>query len=340
MSEGTEERGTSRARFLGGAAVLAGMAAGAGAFAREGKSADGRSYVSGNFMLDLDGAKSGFLKSVDGGGIKADVIQEPPGESYYSKKHIGNPKYEEFEIAIGAAMSKAVYDWISTSWQGNHTRKSGSIIAADFQLNAVAQRDFFNALLTETTIPSADAGSKDPAYMTLKFAPELTRKGKPSGGKLSGPGKGEQKLWLPSNFRLTIDKVDCSKVSKIDSFTIKQSVASDDVGEQRDYLKEPGKLEFPNLTITVAETGLDDWERWHEDFVINGNNGQESEKNGSLVFLSSNRADELFEIRFFNLGIFSLSQDKAEANADTIKRWKAELYCERMEFASKAAAIA
>jgi len=338
MSEGTDERATSRARFLGGAAVLAGMAAGAGALAREGKSADGRSYVAGNFMLDLDGVKSGFLKSVDGGGIKADVIEEPAGEDYYAKKHIGQPKYEEFEIQIGAAMSKAVYDWISTSWQGSHTRKSGSVIAADFQLNAVAQRDFFDALLTEVTIPAADAGSKDPAYMTLKFAPELTRKGKPSGGKLSGPGKGEQKQWLPSNFRLTIGKLDCSKVSKIDSFTIKQTVATDDVGSERDYAKEPGKLEFPNLSITMSETGIADWEAWHEDFVIQGNNGQESEKNGSLVFLSSNRADELLEIKFFNLGIFKLAPDKAEANSDQVKRWTAELYCERMEFVYKAGA--
>ena len=56
-----------------------------------------------------------------------------------------------------------------------------------------------------------------------------------------------QKQFLPSNFRLEIDGLDCTKVSKIDSFTVKQPIQTDDIGDKRDYKKEPGKLEFPNL---------------------------------------------------------------------------------------------
>jgi hypothetical protein len=40
----------------------------------------------------------------------------------------------------------------------------------------------------------------------------------------------------------------------------------------------------------------------------------------------------LARIKFFNMGIFSIQNDKAEANADQIKRVTAELYVERMEF--------
>ena len=39
-----------------------------------------RSYVSGNYFLALDGVKCGFVKSVDGGGITAEVINEPAGQ--------------------------------------------------------------------------------------------------------------------------------------------------------------------------------------------------------------------------------------------------------------------
>jgi phage tail-like protein len=293
---------------------------------------DVRSYVAGNFFLNLDGVKTGFLKSVDGGGIVGDVVSEASGASYYTKKHIGNVKYEDININIGFSMTKAIYDWIAASWQMNYQRKNGAIVACDYKLDAKTQREFFNALITETTIPAADGASKEPAYLSIKFAPEYTRYSKASGKAAGEYGKNEQKLWLPSNFRLEIDGLDCTKVNKVDSFTIKQTVQQDAIGDARDYAIEPGKLEFPNLKITMAESHSDSWWQWHKDFVIDGNNDEGREKGGRLVFLSPNRQTELAEVKFSNLGIFKINADKAEANADAIKRVSAELYCEKMEF--------
>jgi hypothetical protein len=42
-------------------------------------------------------------------------------------------------------------------------------------------------------------------------------------------------------------------------------------------------------------------------------------------------ADELLRIDLFNLGIFKIGNDKAEANSDRITTVTAHLYCERME---------
>ena len=42
--------------------------------------------------------------------------------------------------------------------------------------------------------------------MTVKFAPEYTRLKKGSGGRLKRPPVKQQKSWLPSNFKLEIDK--------------------------------------------------------------------------------------------------------------------------------------
>jgi phage tail-like protein len=290
-----------------------------------------RSYVAGNFFFQMDGVKCGFIKSMDGGAITAEVINEAAGPNYYVKKHIGTPKYEDFTMQIGFSMSKAVYDWIAASWAMNYQRKNGAIVACDYKLDAKSQREFFNALITETGIPACDGASKEPAYLTLKLAPEYTRNTKAS-GKASGEyGKNEQKLWLPQNFRLTIDGLDCSKVAKLDAFTVKQTAVTDDIGDARDYLKEPGKLEFPNLKVTMSEVAAQTWYDWHEDFVIKGNNDEGREKNGVLEFLSPNRQDVIFTVKFFNLGIFKISTDKSEANADAIKRVSGELYCERME---------
>ena len=291
-----------------------------------------RSYVAGNYSLVLDGVKCGFIKYVDGGHATAEVINEASGSSYYVKKHLAQPKYEDFVLEVGLQLEKPVYEWITGSWKGNYQRKNGAIIATDYKQEAKSQHEFFNALITETTIPACDASSKEPAFITLKLAPEYTRVIKASGKVGVGLTK-SQKQWLPSNFRLEIDGLDCTKVSKVDSFTVKQSAITDDIGDARDYLKEPGKLEFPNLKVTLAEIIAQSWYDYHEDFVIKGNNDESKEKNGALILLAPNTQIELARISFFNLGIFKVASEKVEVNADQIKRITAELYCERMEFA-------
>jgi len=292
-----------------------------------------RSYVSGNFFLTLDGAKCGFLKSVDGGGVTAEVIQEPAGPKYFVKKHIGQPKYENFTLQVGFSMDKALYEWIAQSWKMQYQRKNGSIVTMDRTLMPTAERQFNQALITETTIPAMDGSSKEPAYMTVKFSPEYTRNVAATGGKADYGeyGKNEQKMFLPSNFKLDIDGLDCSKVNKVESFTVKQTTVTDDIGDARDYTKEPGKLEFPNLKITLAEVNAQSWIDWHKTFVIEGKNDEAFEKGGMLTLLSPNQQKPLMRIKFYNLGIFRLQPDKAEANADQIKRIEVELYVERME---------
>ncbi len=291
-----------------------------------------RSYVSGNYMLTLDGKNCGFIKSVDGGAITAEVINEPSGPSYFTKKHIGQPKYEDFTMQVGFSMDKSVYDWIAQSWAGKYSRKNGSLIAADRNLQAQSERQFSEALLTETTIPAMEGSSKEPAYMTIRFSPEVTRIQK-AGGKIPAEyGKNEQKVFLPSNFRLQIDGLDCSKVAKIESFTVKQTTVTDDIGDARDYAKEPGKLDFPNLRITIAEETSQPFLDWHQTFVVEGNNDEAAEKNGSLTLFAGGQDKVLARIKFFKMGIYRIQPDKAEANADTIKRVTVEMYVERMEF--------
>jgi hypothetical protein len=210
-------------------------------------------------------------------------------------------------------------------------RKDGSIVAADFNAEAKQKREFFQALITETQIPACDASSKEPAYLTIRFAPEYTRTVKASGKVAVNEAKG-QKQWLPSNFKLEIDGLDCTRVNKIDSFTIKQSIVESPVGEDRDYEKEPSHTEFPNLRITFGAASGESWTDWFKDFLINGNNGQENEKSGTLTFLSPNRQDMLAKIDFFGMGIFKLEDGVFDPVNEPSATMRAELYVERMEF--------
>lgn len=324
----------SRGKFLA-AAGITGAALAAGAWKT--KTADAalatRAYVSSHFALELDGASAGFLKSVEGGGIVGEVVSEPGSATYYQKKHIGNVSYGEFTVRLGFSMAKSVYDWISASLAGAYERKSGAVVAADFDYKEKARRQFHDALITEIGFPALDASSKEPGYLELTFAPDLTQRKAGSGATVQAPATQKQKQWLPSNFRFELAGLPTAKVSKVDAFTIKQTAVTDELGEARISTKEPGKLEFPNLTITFAEVDAGPWEAWHEDFVINGNNDESKEKTGAIVFLSPDRQGELARILLHGVGIVSVEPEQGDAAADAIRRLKAELYCERMEFA-------
>ena len=286
--------------------------------------------------LELDGEFAGWLSSVEGGSAYSDVVEEKHNELGIAKKHISGVKYEDITVKFGTGMSKAFYDWLQNSFSSKHIRKDGSIIAADFNYNVRAVMEFFQALVTEVGFPALDAASKDAAKLTVKFAPEYTRNQK-AGGKLNADNavnsKG-QKQFLPSNFRLTIDGLEasCARVNKIEALTLKQKIAEDPVGEDRDYLKEPGKIEFPNLKVTLPDAFAEQISAWHEDFVIKGNNSDESEKGGTLEYLDSTRQKVLIGLHLKQIGIFKNQPEWGSPDGDKIRTVKAEMYCEEISF--------
>jgi len=292
-----------------------------------------RPHVSGNPVLMLDGKNVGFIHSAEGGAIMAEVIREPAGPAYFLKKHIGMPRYEDLVMHVGFGMSKGVYEWIQQAWKGQNPRKTGSLVVADAQMQAQSEQKFFDATIASTTIPAVDATSKEPAYITLALAPAYTRIQKPV-GKIAPAesGTGGQKVFLPFNFKLEIDGLDCSKVTRVESFTVKQTWQAGAAGSDRIQTVQPGKLEFPNLRITLAEANAQSFLDWHERFVIKGENGDSAEKNGRLTLLTSNPQAELLRIRFFNMGICGLQPEEIGRGADPVRQLMVEMYVERMEF--------
>jgi len=291
-----------------------------------------RSYVSGRFALMLGGSEmAGFLKSVDGGGLKADLIAEPAGPDNIIHKHIGSPKVDDFKCQVGWSMSPGFYEWIQQSWDKKYARKAGEVISCDFDYKAKSSREFTEALITEVGIPALDGSSKEPAYMTVGFRPETLKYKKGDGNVVKGTFTQHQKAWLPANFRFTLGDMNTKKISKVDAFTVKQTVTSNDVGEERWSQIEPAKLEFPDLTIYTAESHAQTWIDWATEFIINGNNGDKNEKSGSITFLSPSLKDELGSVELMGVGIKSVAPEKSEANGEAIKKVKIELYVEQMK---------
>ncbi|HLK16182.1 MAG TPA: phage tail protein [Fimbriimonadaceae bacterium] len=300
-----------------------------------------RGYVAGHYALELDGKLAGWLMKVSGGQASAGVVDEKLGADHIVHKHIGNVKYDEITFNCGTGMSRDMYEWIKAEFDGKYVRRSGAIVQADYNFKQLTRLDFQNALISEVGFPACDASSKDAAKMTIKVSPEVTRLQKGS-GNLSGPPTNPQmqKRWLPANFRLTIDGIDCTRVSKIDAITVKQKVVEAGTGQIRDYEKEPAHLEVPNLVISIPESHAQAFYQWHEDFVVKGNNGQNGEKHGELTFLAPDMRTELFTLNFQHIGIFKIGPDKSVPGAENIRRVKVEMYCEDIKFDYKSSAWA
>jgi hypothetical protein len=301
---------------------------------------ENRSYALPSVLI-LDGVNCGRLRSIDGGSIFADVISEPAGPGQIIKKHIGVPMYEAFAAEVGLNSSPAVYEWIRQSWSMQNARKTGSVLALDPAGTPTSERQFIDVMITETTIPAMDGSSKDPAYITIRFAPQVIRMVSPGAAPAPAASTPPQKAWLACNFRLEIDGIDCSKVSRIESFTVRQKPVTVATGNARDQFTQPGSnLEFPNLKITLASTAAAPFIAWHEDFVVQGNNNESREKAGSLSLLSTDQTKALARIRLSNIGICRVGSAASGSGPDGTPQVTVELYVEKMEFLSGEAAEA
>ncbi|MEO5955049.1 MAG: twin-arginine translocation signal domain-containing protein, partial [Nitrospiraceae bacterium] len=176
---------------------------------------DSRSFAAGSSALELDGQFVDVLKSVEGGFPRAEVVTMPIGPGQISKKSLGQLKFQDIAILCDPVMPKPLFDWVTASLTLSHVRKNGAIITTDFNRAEQSRLQFNNALITEFGIPTCDGASKDPGFLTVKFAPEITMPQAGKGTILPAVGA-KQKSWSPSNFRLTIPGLDCSKVSKIE----------------------------------------------------------------------------------------------------------------------------
>ncbi|HEV8399315.1 MAG TPA: twin-arginine translocation signal domain-containing protein [Gemmatimonadales bacterium] len=309
-------------------ATLAGAVPGSLAQPETLQGVQARGYVAGRYFLSLDGVQCGFVKSLEGGNITAEVISEPASSGTFANKRLGAARVEPFKIAADFSMAGKLFSWIAAAAAGTARRQDGVVIACDYDNNAKSQREFSEGLITEIGFPACDAASKDAAVVTVVFQPQTVHVGKGSGKVAWALKQGAQKLWVASNFRLEIDGLDCTKVNKVDAITIRQAAAD-----------QGGALDVPNLKVTLSEVSATTWVAWHDDFVIKGNNDDGQEKGGRLVFLSPNLQTELASLVFHNLGIFRLTDEKQEANAPAIKRLTAELYCEKMELSYNAAVL-
>lgn len=294
-----------------------------------------RGYAAAHFAFELDDNKDiGFVKAIEGGGIKADVMTYQSGLHYDRWRQVGKPKFEDIKLSVGMDMSKPFYQWIESFFTGKPDRRSGALVAADFHYKERARREFSEALIKELTFPKLDASDKNAALMNVTLAVEHIEY-KPGNGKVRVPtAYSREKVWTPSRFRFRIDSLEraCERVTKIDSFTIKQNIIEYHSGLQRAPIKMPSQIEFPQLSFYVPEV---DAAPFFERFKARGVGGQVGNNlTGALVSCDPEGKD-LFTLTFTGADIISLQPDKSDASSEDIKLVKVDLYTESMKFEYK-----
>lgn len=294
-----------------------------------------RAYSGAHFGMTLDGFDDiGLFRSIEGGGVKVDVMTYQSGGNIAVAKHIGKPKFEDFKVSCGMAMCRPFYNWIKEFFAGRGTRRNGELLAADFHYNIRARRQFKNALLTEVAMPKLDAADKGPANLTVTVSPEEMLFLKPEGQQtLQLPERTlEQKLWASCNFEVELAGFpDVARhVSKVDGFSVKQKIVEYHGGGSRHPQKHTGRLELPSLNFYVPEAfAYPLIDKAHK----RGHKGTKETApiSGSLTTFSNDRTP-VFEIAFTGGEIANISVDKSDATSEDIKQVKFEMQIQGISF--------
>jgi hypothetical protein len=295
---------------------------------------ENRSYVAAHFALELAGVSDvGTVRSIEGGGLKADVMTYQPGATYERWRQLGKPKFEDIKLQVGTAMSEPFFAWISKFFAGTCERKNGAIVAGDFYYKERARREFTEALITELTFPKLDAADKNTVYMNVTLGVESIEYKKGDGSKtLDSKGNTEaQKAWKACNFTFKLDGFEsaCERVTKVDSFTVKLPVLEYHSGGSRTTTKTPTAIDFPNMSFYLPEP---DAQALNDHFKKRGIKGEVPGRLHGQLTTFDNAKTTKFTLELFNCDILNIQPDKLDATSEEIKLVKVDIYVERMAF--------
>ena len=295
-----------------------------------------RAYAAAHFALELDGKKDvGLFRAIEGGSVRADVMNYQYGTSLEKWRQLGKPKFEDMKLQVGMAMSKPFYDWIEKFFAGEAIQKSGAIVAADFHYTERARREFTGAMIKEFTFPALSAKDNQPVYMNLTLAVEDMKFVKGSGAKITqGKGMTSQKEWTGHRFTFSLDGFDsaCRRCTKVDSFTIKQAVIDYHSGGARAPIKIASAMDFPNIIFYIPEADAQPlFDQVHKR-ISDGELKSHGDKKAGYIQTYTQDGKPLVTLEFFDAEIVAVTPDKSDAGSEEVKLVKVELYTERMRF--------
>jgi phage tail-like protein len=132
-------------------------------------------FVSFNFTVEIDGIIRASFREVSGLDSSVDVLEyREGGDLLSSRKLPGRAKYANIVLRWGMANDTDLYVWHRQWLSGDPaaTRRGGSIVLLDRQLQEQARWNFQRAWPARWTGPAFNAEGSDLAIETLELAHE------------------------------------------------------------------------------------------------------------------------------------------------------------------------
>jgi hypothetical protein len=243
----------------------------------------------GKLIVKLDG-KVAPVKNVGGAFPRAEVVTSFSGAGAPPKRQISSVRYTDLRFDIGVGMGGPILSWLNAALAGNSLAKSGTIIQLDDLNRAVSYLDFTNARIVEFGIPASDPASTEDSFTLVASI----------GGSTERPGDNvvvpvpntTTKPLSARNFRLTIAGLPTTRVRTISPLPFRRTTA--------------GMLP-PDLIVTVPNIDVAPWKAWVKDFIVDGHNGQDKEKQGAIEWLTPDFSTVVAKLTIGQIGIFELA---------------------------------
>ena len=273
----------------------------------------------GTTTLTIDGVPCGTVHLAEGGEPHATVVVEAASGSALPKKHLGNIAYDPITIVVGFPLPPPVFECIKALTMKRSSRKTLVLAQYDHNFNLIGRpMEATGALLTEVRFPAFEAVTKEPARVTLIFTPQSTKTAT-TAAAFAPKAITPQHTVYALGYKIAIGALPTARVSRIESLTIKLAA-------------ETAPPEFSNLTLTLARSDEEEWNRWRDSFIVNGANNDASEKTGTLELLtpagSTTPAETVITFQFSHVGLVRTKAIADRSNAESLSKIQAELYYE------------
>lgn len=301
-------------------------------------------FSTGHFKLLIDGKPvTAFIKSIEGGLINAQAVEEPVGQFNIRGRHLATREVDPIQVEFGMSGAKWCLDLVDDFINNRkHHRLSGEIYHADANMVAQYMFTFSNAVITELTLPKLDANGKESLLCKVKLQPQDVTFKLGDGRKLDPDTLGRQKAWHTTNFRLTLDRVgELPFCSSIESMTVKLGHKPMQLGDHFRPDVLPTKVDMPKLSITVPLLRSKALIDWYDksvgqqlgtgiedagELAAAGHSSSGYETSGSIEFLDATLNDVLYMVELDGVGMEKFTIPKSEANSVGTKMAKFDFY--------------
>lgn len=287
-------------------------------------------YGAGNFCMELDGNFAGFIKKVDMGSLKGDVVVHNLGGFQHQIKHVAKMSHAPIKFDIGVAMGNGVYQWIKSSFNNQQVLKSGAIMICDQDYNVVRRIDWTDGHITGITLPKLSGDGKEGLYFSVEFQPTTVRHSKGT-GKANVKVGDKQKIMQNNMFRMLSPLGDTKSLISVNECKWTQKTQPVAYGEPIEDTHAPTSIEVGDLTMTLSNHVYAEWEAKAYNWFVLGNRSAALEVANTLQILAPDGKKIVAEVTYKGCGLKEVKSAALEANKGAISTFDVTCYVEELE---------